>query len=181
MVERVLIDHTNPLENLSEDGVFNRYRFHTRTINFLCGLLAGRLEPESRRNQALPTLYTVLISLQFLASGTFQSIVGDTIRCHKSTASRSIRRFLVAMGGLRARFVVFPSVEEAATLKRRFFNVAGSFVNVICFMFCLFTHLFMLNPSLPCCFRSSVPAPPSLNWLSCRLQGLFTTVLKRWH
>ena len=126
MIPRNIRDRTNPMDGMDEGGIFSRYRFHSFTIHWMCGHLQGDLEKRPERSKALPNLCIVLMGLQYLASGAFQIIVGDKIIVHKSTASRVIREFLVAIGRLVGRFVRFPVGEAARRTMEAFHRVAGA-------------------------------------------------------
>ena len=135
MIPRNIRDRTNPMDGMNERGIFSRYRFHSFTIHWMCGLLQGDLERRTGRSKALPTLYIVLMGLQYLASGAFQMIVGDRILIHKSTASQVIREFLVAIGRLVGRFVRFLRREAASGTMEAFHRVAGAYLLILSISF----------------------------------------------
>ena len=56
-----------------------RYRFGRKSIMFLSDLVRNDLEREIRRNHALTVEQQVMITLRFLASGSFLQVIGDTL------------------------------------------------------------------------------------------------------
>ena len=58
--ERVLVDRSNPLEDLLPGQVKDRYRFFPETIYEICRLLNTQLQRKTKRSAALPVLWQVL-------------------------------------------------------------------------------------------------------------------------
>ncbi|XP_067670188.1 putative nuclease HARBI1 [Haliotis asinina] len=128
-VERGLIDRSNPLETMSEESVFARYRFRPHTVLFIVSLIVGQLRRETARSCPLPPLTQVLVSLRFLATGGFCSLIADTYRSiSASSVYRSIRDFCGAFVPLAHRFIKMPA--DTDTCKSMFYKIAG-FPNVL--------------------------------------------------
>lgn len=122
---RIFRDRSNPMEGLSDEEVRKRYRFRPHTVHFICDLLSGWLQRPTGRSHSLPVLYVVLIAIQYMASGAFQLIIGDTVRVHRTTACRCIRQFSLAVQHVIADYVKFPSGLTARTTRRNLFDIAG--------------------------------------------------------
>lgn len=75
--ERRFRDRLDPLE-LSDSELIQKYRFPRQELTLLFQELQPQLERRTRRSQALPTHTQVLLALRFLASGSFQHVIGDT-------------------------------------------------------------------------------------------------------
>ena len=73
---RVFRDRTNPLEALSDDEVLYRLRLPREIIFRLCGELV-ELDPLGRRGGSLPVSIQLCIALRYLATGSFQDMVGE--------------------------------------------------------------------------------------------------------
>ncbi|KAH3709278.1 hypothetical protein DPMN_068740 [Dreissena polymorpha] len=71
-------DRLNPLEVLSDEEVFRRYRFRGRTIMDIVEMLFPFLERPTKRSSPLPPLLSVLVTLYFLASGANYMVIGHT-------------------------------------------------------------------------------------------------------
>ena len=72
----------------------------------------------------------MLITLRFLATGSFQNMVGEMIGVGQSTTSRTIDRVIKAMIPHMHRWVHLPSQQAADQQKAKFLRLAG-FPNVI--------------------------------------------------
>ena len=76
--ERVFLDRNNHLETLNDQGLISKYRLPRRCILDLCEVLRVDLERPTRRNNALTVSQQVLVALRFYATGSFQTVIGDT-------------------------------------------------------------------------------------------------------
>ena len=92
---RKLVD---PLNHYSEEQLRSRYRFGRECINFIVELLSQENAPSTKRSQSLSATEQVLVTLRFLASGSFLEVIGDTFLSYdKSTVSRVVRRVTLAL------------------------------------------------------------------------------------
>ena len=129
-VPRVFIDRGDPLHGLDDEEIFRRYRFRVDMIQRLVGMLAPRVDSATRRSHAVPAYIQILITLRFLATGAFQSVVGDlTSRVSQPTCSRIIHQVCRALTTITGRFILFPSGEEARRVKQGFFRIAGKIIS----------------------------------------------------
>lgn len=82
-----------------------------------------QLAHDSCRGQPLSPVNQLLIALRFYATGTFQLVVGDTFKVHKSTVCRILHRVTEAIAGLRPKFVKFPeTVQEKRDVMNAFYT-----------------------------------------------------------
>ena len=131
-VEHVIPDRQNPLEYLRDDDIFSRFRFSRETIYFITGLVAMDIQNATDRGGALPPLLMVLITLRYLATGTFESVIGDLFNVAQSTVSRTLRRTLTAFAIKAAQMISFPNDEDARRVKAGFFEVARKCFSSFC-------------------------------------------------
>ena len=133
---RVFRDRGNPLEDLEEEEVYNRYRFRPHTILFITAALHNILESDTNRNQSLPPLLQVLIFLRFAATGAHLRLVGDSLGVSESSVGRTVKCVASAIVNiLCGAFISFPTGEMALKVKEGFRRVAGTLkleVHVIC-------------------------------------------------
>ena len=82
--------------------------------------MTNRTKPVSATKQ-------VMITLRFLASGSFQQVTGDTVSgLYKSTVCRIIRRVTVALSRRLDEFVKFPQTqEERDSIKQGLYEIAN--------------------------------------------------------
>ena len=134
------------IENYSDEEIRDQFRFRRDSIEFIRGLVNDELSRDTNRNHALSVENQVLIGLRFLASGSFQQVIGDTIGVHKLTVSRTVDRFCTAIINRRREFVKFPMTEnEKNHIKEGFFKLGG-FPSVCGCIDC--THVRIIGPHL---------------------------------
>ena len=88
----------------------------------------------------------MLITLRFLASGSFQQVTGDSVAgLDKSTVSRIVRRVTLALSRSVDQFIRFPQTqEERDNAKQGFYNIA----NFPCAIGCIdATHIRIIAPT----------------------------------
>ena len=77
----------------SDEELRRRYRFGRQTIRYITRLVQDEIRSATNRTHPVSATKQVLITLRYLASGSFQQVTGDTIAgLDKSTVSRIIRR-----------------------------------------------------------------------------------------
>ena len=120
---RELVD---PLNHYSEEELRSRYRFGREAINVV-ELLSDEIAPSTRRNHSLSAMEQVLVTLRFLASGSFLEVIGDTFLSYdKSTVSRVVRRVTLALASKVNDFVKFSTTaNERDEIKHGLFHVGG--------------------------------------------------------
>ena len=126
---RLILDRTNPLEVLSGDQIFERYRFQPDTIVSIVRRLErvdDSLRCVTHRSKSLPPVLRVLVALNFFATGTFQITLGDTVRIHKSTVSRCIRQVTQGLILLAEEEVKFGGCEDLKKTKQEFYDLQGT-------------------------------------------------------
>ncbi|KAK4882777.1 hypothetical protein RN001_006096 [Aquatica leii] len=69
----------------------------------LLNLFGNQIEPATFRNKSISSKDQLLITLRFLATGSFQQVIGDHINIHKSTVSRIVRRVIKCIASLKPR------------------------------------------------------------------------------
>ncbi|XP_052817994.1 putative nuclease HARBI1 [Mya arenaria] len=126
---RVFRDRSNPLEDLREEEIFARYRFRPDTIYFIVDLCQAAAR-DTGRCFAIPLVLCVLSYLRFLATGSFQLTVGDTVNLSQPTVSRVCRQVGQVLSALADRYICFPSGDRVRQVKQQFGAMAG-FPNVV--------------------------------------------------
>ena len=104
-----------------------RYRFGQQTIRYITCLVEDEISPATNCNQPVSPIQQVLITLRYLASGSFQQVTGDTFAgLDQSTVCRIIRRVTVALSRRIDEFIKFPeSQEERDAVKQGLYEIAN--------------------------------------------------------
>lgn len=111
----------------SDEELVRRYRFGRQTMRYITRLVEDEISPATSRNQPVSAIQQVLITLRYLASGSFQQVTGDTIAgLDKSAVCRIIRRVTVALSRGIDEFIKFPeSQEERDAVKQGLYEIAN--------------------------------------------------------
>ena len=68
-----------PLLYYNDNELQQRYRFGRNTIEYITRLLHDHISPMTNCNHSVSATQQVLITLRFLASGSFQQVTGDSV------------------------------------------------------------------------------------------------------
>lgn len=113
-----------PVDNLQHytDLEFKqRFRFRKDVVSNLCELLRTRLVRS--RADGLSVLEQFLMTLRFLATGSFQIVCADLSRVSQSSVSRILYQVVKAILSLRPRAIFFP--DNLQMVKQQFYEVAA--------------------------------------------------------
>ena len=119
-LRRIMDDAT-----FSEEDIRQRFRFRRESILFLANLLRDDLMRPTQKNHALSVETQVLISLRFLATGSFQQVIGDVVGVDKSLVSRVVPKFCEALNSKKNQFIKFPRTIEEKIKMAGFPSVVG--------------------------------------------------------
>ena len=120
--KKVIRDRMNPLENYSEEDIFNRCRFRLPTIMYIMNTIEHSINHNSKKNCALPPVLQLLTCLRFLATGAFHRLVGDSIGISETTTGRCCRSVCDAIiSNLLANTITFPK-DNLARHTKQFMN-----------------------------------------------------------
>ena len=124
-----LVDRENPLEIMPETEIFKRFRFRPDTILFIVRLLEPILKRDTLRSCALPPLLQVLVTLRFLATGGFYSLISDTFNSvSASSVCRAVGDVCRGLCQIARRFVKMPTGARAEETKQQFYAIAGKVI-----------------------------------------------------
>ena len=81
----------NPLMSYTDSELRCQYHFGRDVINYIIGLVADNITPETNRNHAISVEMQVLITFMYLALHLFLHIIRDTfLGFEKSTVGRVV-------------------------------------------------------------------------------------------
>ena len=122
---RVFRDLSNPLENLEEDEIYQRYRFSPASIYFILGGIHDRVESDTARNRAIPPLIKLLLFLRYVATGAHLRLIGDSLNVSECTAGRAVKSVAQAIVDVFMNCIKFPVGEMASRVKEGFRRIAS--------------------------------------------------------
>ncbi|KAJ1120836.1 hypothetical protein NDU88_008985 [Pleurodeles waltl] len=126
LVYRPLVD----LLTMEERHLLITYRFDRATIQELCTQLEPDLMSAIRHPTGIPPQVQMLSVLHFLASGSFQTTVAIASGMSQLMFSNVLSRVLCALLKQVRSYIVFPQVEDLATVKGDFYAL-GHILNII--------------------------------------------------
>ncbi|XP_028413867.1 putative nuclease HARBI1, partial [Dendronephthya gigantea] len=170
----------NILQYYDDNELRKRYRFGRQTIVYITNLVRDEISPATNRTHAVSATHQVLITLRFLASGSFQQVTGDTLASlDKATVCRIIRRVTVALCRKINQFIKFPqSQEDRDIVKQGFYEIA----NFPCVIGCVDgTHIKIQAPSENEPDFVNRKRVHSINVQGiCDHKGKFTNIVAKW-
>ncbi|XP_062914350.1 putative nuclease HARBI1 [Mobula hypostoma] len=130
---------------LSEEQCIQRLRFSKAVVTEICQLLQAELQPRTRAWTALPVEVKVTVTLNFLASGSFQAAAAADL-CHISqfAAHCCIRDVTDALYSRREDFISFPEGAEQQAERADGFAHIANFPKVQGVIDC--THVALRTP-----------------------------------
>ena len=140
--ERVFRDRENPLEILTDDELYRKFRFSRDGIYFLCENCNG-LDQVTLRSCSLSKSLRILVGLRYLATGSFQNVVADTVHISQPTVSRTFSSFLDSILELVPSLIKWPGQIEQQATRNHFFE-GFSLPNVVGCIDC--THIQIRAP-----------------------------------
>ncbi|XP_041669111.1 putative nuclease HARBI1 [Cheilinus undulatus] len=122
--ERIFRDRFNPFD-LPDEILYERYRFSSHGLRYICELLQPYVKIVTLRSRALTVPQTVCIALKFFATGTYMHAVGNAENLSKNTCHTAVHKVARALTDLLDVFVVFPSHLPVHSVKEGFYAIAG--------------------------------------------------------
>jgi hypothetical protein len=124
--ENVYVETSNLKYYCRTNIVSKNFKPKTIHVHYSPFQIEDQLEYESDRNCSLTPMNQLLIALRFYATGTFQLVIGDLFKVHKSTACRAVHKVTACIGKLCSKFVKFPSsAHERRDIMNQFFQLSG--------------------------------------------------------
>ena len=93
--QRVFRDRQNPLDAYDDIDIIHRYRLDRMTIISIIDMVEDRLERPTKRSGSLPASLQVFATLRFLASGSQQRVIGDTLGISKASVCRYLNTRII--------------------------------------------------------------------------------------
>jgi len=118
-------DRTNPLEELDDVEFYEKFRFRKESIHFIMELIEPDLTRHVARGVPVPILLQLLGTIRFMATGSFQSVVGELINISQPTMSRMVRRVSRVIASKSSTVVKFPTNEDVISHQRKFLEIGG--------------------------------------------------------
>ena len=114
-------------ENESSDYFRLRYRFKERTVKAMSDFFHDEIGPKAKTNNAFSAEQRLCMTLRFLASGSFQKVVGDSEGASQASVHNHIITVVMAMSRHADQFVRFSLDEDVLqNTETGFYGFSGS-------------------------------------------------------
>lgn len=120
---RGLKDAENPLEALTEDEFQRAFRFNKETVQDILKMLSYGLAKVTNRGQPVSPMFELLITLRFLATGSFQTKMCKNVS--QPTISRILKRVTTLLSEQRLRFIKIPERSDFKRISGQFYKRGG--------------------------------------------------------
>ncbi|XP_041367864.1 putative nuclease HARBI1 [Gigantopelta aegis] len=141
-VPRVFRIQFDPFDAYSGDEFLQRFRFSKKGVHNLETLLHDELQLVNRSHN-ITAMQQILLTLRFLATGSFQIVCADLTSVSLASANRAIWRTTLAIAARHRQYIKFPSGDEIDRTKQNFF-IYSEFPGVVGAIDC--THVAIINP-----------------------------------
>ncbi|KAG9282036.1 putative nuclease HARBI1 [Astyanax mexicanus] len=175
----VLADKSDPFQHFDDISFRDRFRMYKKDAMEIISQLNLKLLSVTQRGRPLPVCLQVLMTLRFLACGTFHRETGDLFGVSEPTVCKVIHRVCRAICELRGQYINFPDATIQVNYKVSFCEY-GHFPGVIG---CIDgTHVPIKCPSTP----DAEEYRNRKNWFSINVQGVctpqlqFSNIVARW-
>ena len=117
---RVYRDRSNPLETMTDNELFERYRFRRPTIEFIANGFCHLLTSPTRRNKPILPIVQILLFLRFVATGSHLALIGDHLGVSESATGRACKNICRAIWRIFSHVIRFdsPTEKELSEYKR---------------------------------------------------------------
>ncbi|XP_043217108.1 putative nuclease HARBI1 [Amphibalanus amphitrite] len=130
-MNRVVRPRINGDEDLSPTKFRERFRLERAVVEKILHFIGDDLAHDTDRNHALTPKQQLLLTLRFLATGSFYHVVGDAHGPSKATVYRAVHRAVEAIVNRLMGLIAFPNTHEATRALQAQFHGKAGLPNVI--------------------------------------------------
>uniref|UniRef100_A0A3P8SPB0 DDE Tnp4 domain-containing protein n=1 Tax=Amphiprion percula TaxID=161767 RepID=A0A3P8SPB0_AMPPE len=168
---RLLRDRISLLNEFDDTDLLDRFLMNKHNSAEISCLLQTKLSCDSVRGTTVPPSLQVLITLRFLACGTFHHETVDLCGVSESTVCKIVHKVFKAICELIKDYIKFPDAVDQTTYKVQFCEY-GNFPGVIgCIGGC---HISIMYPST----EDSKLCGNRKNWFSINVQSVCTPTVQ---
>ena len=123
--QRVFRDRLNPIDVYSDTEFIARYRITKCIFVQLQEKVVTFLHRSTTRSHSIPATTQLAVALQFLATGSFQTVVATSHGISQPSVSRCICTVTDALCFFAKDFIVFPNEVNQLQIQAKFFELYG--------------------------------------------------------
>ncbi|KAK3889672.1 hypothetical protein Pcinc_006238 [Petrolisthes cinctipes] len=119
-------DRANPFRYHTEEDFVKRYRLPKNAVQDLIEAIEPHApRPNNDRGCSIPLFLQMLVTLKYLATGSFQLSVADCVDMAVSPVCRCVGRISQLIAYLAPDYIKFPTPAEGHRLAQKYFSVPG--------------------------------------------------------
>ena len=131
--QRVFRDRLNPIDLYNDIEFINRYRITRSIFIQLHEKIAGYfLKPRICSSHPIPSVTQFAVELQFLATGSFQTVIATSHGVSQSSVSRCIAAVTDALCSIAKDYIKFPNLHEQSQVQQSFLEKCGFPLDIGC-------------------------------------------------
>ncbi|KAJ3653970.1 hypothetical protein Zmor_013188 [Zophobas morio] len=134
----------NHFEKWNAGEFLKRFRFSKTGVRLILQQIQEQIKSPTERNHAVSPEQMLLVTLRFLATGSFLQVAGDFIGISKATASQIIHKVTRAIASLHTVFIKMPATEDDCRRNSNQFHTIARFPKCIGALDC--THVKIASP-----------------------------------
>ena len=123
--QRVFGDRLNPLDEYSGGEFIARYRITRYIFTELLDEISSKLFRSTTRSHSIPPTTQLAVALQFLATGTFQTVVSSGHGISQTPVSRCVTAVCDGLSSIASRYIQFPSISRQRVIQKSFLQHGG--------------------------------------------------------
>lgn len=115
----------------SDAEFLNKYRISKSGFERLCDMVRPDCQQRTHRSCALSVAEISALGLRYFATGSFHSVIGETMGISQPATHAAIDKFCTSIDSHFREMVTFPTDADSLQRKKRDFYRLGNFPNVI--------------------------------------------------
>ena len=123
--QRVFRDRLNPLDEYSNGEFIARYRISRYIFTELLNEIPSKLFRSTTRSHSISPTTQLAVALQFLATGTFQTVVASAHGISQTSVSRCVTAVCDGLASIASRYIQFPSESRQRVIQESFLQHGG--------------------------------------------------------
>ncbi|XP_034944923.1 putative nuclease HARBI1 [Chelonus insularis] len=121
----IIRSRINWFDFFDDDDFVERFRLTKAMTTKVFDQIEAVISHDTEKNNAIPAIIQMLVTMRFLATGSFYITVGDFTGISKTSVWRIIHRVSEGIAGLRERYIYMPPRQEIRAVHCRNFNRAA--------------------------------------------------------
>ena len=118
--QRVFRDRLNPMEAYSDFDFIARYRITKYMFVDLLNKISIKLHRSTARSHSNAPTTQLAVALQFLATGTFQTVIASAHGISQTSVSRCVTAVTRALTSIVAAYINFPNTTQQRVIQEYF-------------------------------------------------------------